>query len=265
MMLKINHKESYKDFGKQFYIYQDIDGDFGSVRMFKDNIFPYNPIKIKNKVIMDVGSGAGKILKNILRFSPKKIYSIEPSNAINIAKKNIKSNKIEFLNIKAENISLKNKINIAFSIGVIHHIPNAKRVMRKIYQSLKKGGEIIFWVYGYENNEKYIFFSNLLRRICIILPDAILVILSNILNLLCYLYLVLCNIFNMPLKKYFNEVFFKCTFKKRTLIIFDQLNPSYVKYYKKEDIVSLLKNFDFKSITIQNRHDYSWTVIAKKR
>ena len=263
-MLKINHKESYQDFGKQFYIYQDIDGYFGSARMFRDNIYPYNPIRIKNKVIMDVGSGAGKILKNILRFSPKKIYSIEPSNAINIAKKNIKSNKIKFLNIKAENISLKNKIDIAFSIGVIHHIPNAKLAIRKIYESLKAKGQIIFWVYGYENNEKYIFFSNLLRRICLLLPDRILVILSTALNLLSYSYFILCKIFNLPLKDYLNNVFFKCSFKKRTLIIFDQLNPAYVKYYKKKDIKILLKNLNFKSVIIHNRQNYSWTVIATK-
>lgn len=263
-MLKINHRESYKDFGEQFHIFRDIDGNFGSEKMFRDNIFPFNPEKIKNKVIMDVGSGAGKILKNILRFYPKKIYSIEPSNAINIAKKNVKSNKIKFLKIKAEKIFFKRKIDIAFSIGVIHHIPNATVVLHKIYEALKPNGQIILWIYGYENNEKYIFFSNLLRRLCLLLPDTFLVFLSTILNLLCYPYYILCKIFNMPLKEYFSNVFFKCSFKKRTLMIFDQLNPSYVKYYKKKDIKILLKNLIFKSVIFHNRHNYSWTVIATK-
>ena len=36
---------------------------------------------------MDVGSGSGRILKNLIQFSPKKIYSIEPSKAIWVAKK----------------------------------------------------------------------------------------------------------------------------------------------------------------------------------
>ena len=54
---------------------------------------------------MEVGSGSGRILKNLLKFSPRKIYSIEPSKAIEVAKKNNQSDKIQFINIKGEDIN----------------------------------------------------------------------------------------------------------------------------------------------------------------
>ena len=60
--------------------------------MFVDNVFPFDPNNIKNTVVMEVGSGSGRILQNLIKFYPKKIYSIEPSKAIEVAKKNNKSN-----------------------------------------------------------------------------------------------------------------------------------------------------------------------------
>ena len=42
---------------------------------------------------------------------------------------------------------------IIFSIGVIHHIPNYREVLKKINQSLKENGQFIIWVYGKEGNE----------------------------------------------------------------------------------------------------------------
>ena len=87
--MKIDHKESYKDFGEQFLKDKKIDGFFGSLQLFKDIVHPFDLNEIKNKTIAEVGVGSGRILKNLLNFSPKIIYGIEPSQAINIAKANL--------------------------------------------------------------------------------------------------------------------------------------------------------------------------------
>ena len=68
----------------------------------------------------------------------------------------------------------------------------------------------------------------------------------------------------MPLKEYFQKVFGKCSFEKRNYIIFDQLNPSYAKYYKKKEAFDLFNKAGFKNITITQRYNYSWLVIGKK-
>ncbi len=56
----------------------------------------------------------------------------------------------------------------------------------------------------------------------------------------------------------------KCSFEKRKYIIFDQLNPSYSKYYSKKDVNDLLSSSGFKKFEIFNRRQYSWTAIAEK-
>ena len=68
----------------------------------------------------------------------------------------------------------------------------------------------------------------------------------------------------MPLKNYFTKLFNNFSFSKRNLIIFDQLNPVYAKYYSYKDILKLTKNLKIKNLRIINKDNYSWTVIIKK-
>ena len=77
-------------------------------------------------------------------------------------------------------------------------------------------------------------------------------------------YIFFCKYLNLPLKNYIINVIKKCSFEKRKYIIFDQLNPSYSKYYTKQDVETLLTKSGFKKIEIFNRHQYSWTAIAEK-
>ena len=263
--MKINHKDSYTDFGEQFEVDNKIDGFHGSKEMLEDVVRPFNLKLIKNKVIMEVGSGSGRILKNLLKFNPKQITAVEPSKAINVAKKNNEeSKKIIFKKIKGENINDIKKYDFVFSLGVIHHIPNYKKACKKIYNSLKTNGKFICWVYGYEGNELYIFIFNNLRRLTILLPDFLLRFLCNIMNLILYFYIFLCKFLSLPLKDYLLNVFAKCSFSKRNYIIFDQLNPSFSKYFKREEIEQLMKISGFKEVKLQRRHKYSWTIISKK-
>ena len=136
--MKIDHKDSFKDFGNQFLVDSKIDGYWGGIKMLEDIVYPFKLQKIKNKIIMEVGTGSGRILKNLLKFKPKNLYAIEPSKAIKIAKKNLNNKKVKFFNIKGENIKFKNKLDYIFSLGVIHHTPNYELVLKKIKFALKK-------------------------------------------------------------------------------------------------------------------------------
>ncbi len=264
--MKIDHKESYKEFGEQFITDSNIDGYWGSKEMLKDIVNPFNLSSVKNKVIMEVGVGSGRILNNLVKFLPKKAIGVEPSQAIQIAKKNnsFSKVKIEFLNIKAEDLKIKKKIDFVFSLGVVHHIPNYKQACTKIYESLKPKGKFIIWVYGHEGNELYLLIFNNIRRITRILPDGVLRGFCTLLNLMCYFYIFLCKFVRLPMQKYMLEVFGKCSFEKRNYIIFDQLNPSFSKYFKKKELISLLKESGFKKVSIKHRHGYSWLAIAQK-
>lgn len=262
--MKIDHKKSYKDFGNQFSVDNDITEFWGSVSLLKEIISPFNLDLIENKKIMEVGVGSGRIINNLAKFNPKQIVGIEPSIAINIAKKNIDFPKLELLNIEAQNMKFNNEFDFVFSLGVIHHIPEYKEALKKIHVSLKDDGKFIIWVYGKEGNELYLLIFNNLRKITIILPDLILRIFSQFLTITTYFYGFLCKFISLPLKDYFINVFNKFSFKHRSYVIFDQLNPSYSKYFTKQELIKNLEEAGFKIEILNHRLKYSYTAICSK-
>ena len=155
--MKIDHTDSYQDFGEQFLVDSKIDGYFGSQELLFDIVKPFDLRKIKGEIVMEVGCGSGRILKNLLEYEPRKIFAVEPSKAINVAKKNNINAKIKinYENIKGEEVDRRNEIDFCFSLGVLHHIPKANIVVENIFNALKKNGQAVFWVYGYEGYEIY--------------------------------------------------------------------------------------------------------------
>ena len=265
-MINYKRRDAIEDFGKQFKYHNKIDDYWGGEEMINDIVNPFDLSLIKNKIVCEVGIGSGRILKNLIKFSPKKIYAIDPSEAIEIAKKNNEDSKIEisYKKISGQMINFKNEIDYIFSLGVIHHIPEAEIVCKKIYESLKPKGKFIIWLYGKEGNELYLFIFNNLRKITRFMPDKILNLFSILLNLFLSVYIFFCKYLNLPLKNYMMNVLKKCSFEKRKYIIFDQLNPSYSKYYTKKEVETLLSTSGFQKFEIVNRHQYSWTAIAEK-
>ena len=263
--MKIDHKESVKDFGDQFLMDKDIDGYWGSVELLKKIVFPFDLKLIKDKKIMDVGIGSGRISNNLLKYDPSKLVAVEPSEAINIAKENIKSDKIEFFNIKGQDINFKDEFDYAFALCVLHHIPQYKEVLKKIEKSLKSGGKFVAWVYSKEGMETYIFLLKNLRRITSIMPDSMLRLFSKFLAALTYPYGFICNFLPLPLKKYFVTMFNKFSFKHRSYVIFDQFNPSYYKYFSKAELQTVLRESGFEIESLVNTVGHQYTVVCTKK
>ena len=263
--MRIDHKESVKDFGDQFLTDKDIGGYWGSIELLKEIVFPFDLNLIKNKKIMDVGIGSGRISNNLLKYEPLKLVAVEPSNAINIAKENIKSDKIEYLNIKGQDINFQSEFDYVFALCVIHHIPEYKEVLKKIEKSLKINGKFIAWVYGKEGMESYIFMLKNLRRITSIMPDSLLRLFSQFLALLTYPYGFLCNFFPLPLKKYFVKMFNKFSFKHKSYVIFDQFNPSFYKYFSKTELINELDQAGFEVENLVNTVGHQYTVVCTKK
>lgn len=266
---KITREKTVKDFGDQFFRHDSLGDYWASDSMFRDHFGDiFDPVEIKDKLVAEVGSGSGRIIRMILKYKPKHVFAIEPSKGIEIAKRNLKDfSNISYINEAGDKFKLNNNeggVDYIFSLGVIHHIKNPKDVLLNIHRTLKENGKFIIWVYGYENNEFYVllykFLSNFTKR----MNDSALELFSNLLNLILAPYIFLCGFFKLPMRSYFIKVFGKCSFKHRKYIIFDQLNPAYAKYYKKDELISDLKAANFKIDKYYHRHNYSWTVVCTK-
>jgi SAM-dependent methyltransferase len=258
------------DFGDQWSIYSENEGWYGSLELFNDIISPLLNIEtLKGTYVAEIGSGSGRIVGMLLNADVEHIYAIEPSHeAFRAMEKNVrnmkKHNRVSTINTGGENWTTNHKLDYVFSIGVIHHVPEPHPVIKAAYDALKSGGSLFLWVYGYEGNELFLKFVEPLRRITTQLPHVCLEALVGIMYSILIVYRYISKIINLPFHSYIENVLWPLTPKNRRLVIYDQLNPAYAKYYKKEEVIQLLEKEGFKNIEIHNRHGYSWSVLGRK-
>jgi SAM-dependent methyltransferase len=269
-MRKVKAGKTIEDFGNQWQIHGNLRQDhWTSDLMFRDH-FPsdFNFSILVGKRVLEVGSGSGRILRMLSRYSPKELIGIEPSSGFAKLVENTNDIKnLKLINISGSDFKVDN-LDVIISLGVIHHIPNASEVIQNIYHSLAEDGTFIMWVYGRENNQPYVFFQENARKLTKMLPDNVLNQISLGVSFLFDLYGVLSKILfynKLPLTGYHQNVFSKCGRREKKYIIFDQLNPTYSKYYREAEVIYLLESNGFQEVKTFHRHGYSWTAVARKK
>jgi SAM-dependent methyltransferase len=112
---------------------------FDNAENFRNYQFDLFKNFIRNKKILDVGSGSGGLVKYYQRVT-NKIDLFEPSKKQFLQlKEKIKDCKI--INTKSK---LKNKYDVILFMDVIEHIKNSKKEILFYKKKLKKGGLLIF-------------------------------------------------------------------------------------------------------------------------
>lgn len=134
------------------------------LRIYPNILFTFMPFKIyefkelqkgikfsKNEVILDIGCGSG-LQTMLIGKKCKKIVGIDVSekeiNSAKLQSRYIKgTNNSEFLCMELEKAKFRNEyFDKIFSICVIEHIADYKRVLQEAYRILKKNGQMIFSV-----------------------------------------------------------------------------------------------------------------------
>ncbi|MCB4756451.1 MAG: class I SAM-dependent methyltransferase [Elusimicrobia bacterium] len=255
------------DFGEQWTHFPDNEGFYGSSAILRDAIGPlFSLSDVAGGRVAEIGSGTGRIVKSLLEAGAGHVWAIEPSEAVPALEKNLAGDRerVTILPIPGEELPLGLNLDYIFSIGVIHHVPDPRPILKRAHQSLKPKGKLVIWVYGRENNLPYIFLVSALRLITTRMPHTFRVFLSKILNFGLDIYMFLCRFFPLPLKGYVMHVLRNFDRKKRELVIYDQLNPAYAKFYRKDEIEKLLREVGFDKIALHHRHGYSWTILGEK-
>jgi len=255
-----------KDFGKQWLRYPDNEGYYGSLELFSNIISPFlRTDDIKDCRVAEIGSGTGRIVNMLLDSGVQHIVAVEPSDSFAVLVRNIQnSGKVTCLNITGDRLPAYGNLDYIFSIGVLHHITDPKPVVEAAFKALSSGGHFLAWLYGKEGNEFYLTFINPLRLITKHLPHFALMGLVWMIYCPLLFYIGLCRRFQLPSRKYLLSIFKKMSPEKRRLIIYDQLNPDYAKYYTKSEAEKLLLDGGFINVRTHHRHGYSWTVIGTK-
>ena len=261
-----NENQTIKDFGEQWLRYRDNEGFYGSLELFSDILSPFLKLdEIKNCKVAEIGSGTGRIVNMLLAAGAEHVIAVEPSEALEVLCHNIQQpEKVTCLKITGDQLPAYGNLDYIFSIGVLHHIRDPNPVVEAAFKGLRPGGHFFVWLYGREGNSLYLALIEPLRILTKHLPHFVLVTFVEIIYWPLILYIKLCHVLPLPLRRYMLSVLERYSPEKRRLAIYDQLNPSYAKYYTRFEVEKLLIDGGFTNVRIHHRHGYSWTVIGTK-
>ena len=131
---------------KNYYEENDIYEVFSIAEDYPNRIYKYLLPKVKNQIVLDLGCGTGKFMKKFYEKTIK-YYGLDLSkDQLNIAKKKVNGDNVEFICCSAEDIPLpNNSIDVIIStwvLGTILEIDRRNKVLQEMKRVLKKDGNI---------------------------------------------------------------------------------------------------------------------------
>jgi len=150
--------------------------------------------------------------------------------------------------------------DIAFSIGVIHHLAKPSAAVARLARSVRPGGEVLIWLYGREGNAWIVYLFNPLRRIVFSkLPLSMVHYCSFGLTVILWIALRP----NIGLSRYLRQIR-GFSFRHLRAIVFDHMIPRIALYYRRAEAVALLEAAGLTEVRANWTNNMSWTVRGKR-
>lgn len=122
-------------------------------QQFLDWIRPVQPDFFTGKRVLEGGCGKGRHTAVAAELGAMDIVSMDLSDAVDAAFTNTRHlPNAHIVQADLNRPPVKQAFDYAFSIGVLHHLPDPERGFRALVSRLVPGGAISGWVYGREGN-----------------------------------------------------------------------------------------------------------------
>jgi SAM-dependent methyltransferase len=230
----------------------------------------------KSSVAADFGAGSGRWASRLLPYFSL-VYALEPSNGANKVLKN-KFSKETRIMILQETVGVNSipagSLDLAMSLGVLHHIPDTGLAIKDVASKIKGGGVFLCYLY-YKLENKPLYYrglfwtSNSLRWVISRLPYAIRRLIAQVIASLVYLPLARSakllesmgkNVSNFPLHHYANMPFLML--QNDAL---DRFGTRLEQRFSKQEITEMLgkAGFDLSTLKFSDVEPF-WTFSVKK-
>jgi SAM-dependent methyltransferase len=259
--------QTIANFGEQWTSYSDTSGFFGSSDLFNDFFNPLvSDADLAGRRVAEIGAGTGRFVNVFAKAGASHIVAVEPSEAFRVLREKTApfGDRIDYLNVPGDRLPPTADLDYVFAIGVLHHIPDPRPVVAAAYRALKPGGRMAAWIYGREGNGFYLMLATPMWWLRRRLSRRGLDVFVRLLYPFFWAYMNACRVLPLPLAAYMRRVMLPLTPDKRRLVIYDQLNPAYAKYYKQEEARVLLEAAGFTDIRMHHRHGMSWTIVGSR-
>ena len=230
----------------------------------------------KSSVAADFGAGSGRWASRLLpHFSL--VYALEPSDGANKVLKN-KFSKEARMTILQETVGANSiptgSLDLAMSLGVLHHIPDTGLAIKDVASKIKGGGFFLCYLY-YKLDNKPLYYrglfwtSNSLRWVISRLPYALRKLIAQVIAALIYLPLARTakllrsagkNVSNFPLHHYADMPF--VMLQNDAL---DRFGTRLEQRFSKKEITEMLgkAGFDLSTLKFSDVEPF-WTFSVKK-
>jgi SAM-dependent methyltransferase/uncharacterized protein YbaR (Trm112 family) len=147
---------------------------------FKNWLAPIGPEDFRGKTIFEGGCGKGRHTIVAAGWGAKAIVALDLGEAVEVAFAHTRH--LENVHVVRGDLLMppvKRVFDLAFSIGVLHHLPDPRAGFDAVRGAVRPGGKVAIWVYGYESNEWIVRWVNPVReRVTSRLPVPLLYYLS---------------------------------------------------------------------------------------
>jgi SAM-dependent methyltransferase len=122
-------------------------------REFLDWISPLTPADFEDRIVLDAGCGKGRHIFLAAQFKARTVVGVDLSNAVEAAYQNTRElPNVHVIQADILHLPFAQPFDLAYSIGVLHHLPVPKQGFLALASHVKPGGRISAWVYGKEGN-----------------------------------------------------------------------------------------------------------------
>jgi SAM-dependent methyltransferase len=214
------------------------------------------------KVILDVGCGMGRNTYWPL------IYGANESVSIDVDERSLASARSTLAafphaaikHMSAYQIDYTDHFDIAYSIGVIHHLEHPQLALRQMVKAVKPGGQVLIWVYGRENNRWWVSVLDPLRKT---LFSRLPISLVHHLSLYPAAVLWLSLRASAGRIQYF-RLLRRLTFRHLRSIVFDQMLPKISNYWPRQTVERLMMDAGLEQVRLVWVNEVSWSAIGTK-
>jgi SAM-dependent methyltransferase len=154
------------------------------------------PNFFSDSIVVDAGCGNGRyinVINNISSPPPRLVIGIDLADSVFVAAKNCSNfSNVVFLKMNLSLLPkiLKEPVDYIYSIGVLHHTPNAKESFDNLVRCVKKEGFMSLYLYGKGNSLLYRVNSFLRNRFFQAWPHKLVYYLAVLIAIPCQLFRV---------------------------------------------------------------------------
>lgn len=237
-------------------------------------IFPWDELP-RAAVGADIGSGSGR-WASLVALRVGELHCIDPSgNALSVARKNLAAlGNVHFHQASVDEMPIADgSLDFAYSLGVLHHVPDTADAIRSVAAKLKSGAPfLIYLYYAFDNRPRWyrLFWrtSDWIRRLVMRMPFPIRHVVSQVMAVTIYWplariargleYLGLLPE-NWPLAHYKDRTFYVM----RTDAL-DRFGTRLEHRYTRSQITEMLEAAGFAEIRFSDSPPY-WCAVAIRR